>query len=713
MNRYTQLTPSQFNPLSLEEFMLVPSIKRKQHDQILASQEGIRQKLTEVDPLDVHQEEAIRLREEMNNKLDAQAQQLANQGVNPNSQADFLALNREYQNLIGPTGRIGQINTAKKVYAENFKNYMEDATKNKKWSRELALNNWYKNHHPKYTGYDDENNIINIGEYGAPEKVELMTKLKDVKSILGEQVVNEIAAGNYSITPGPNGSMQIVNRNGRRIETSNAPNIQNALDMLSSELYDPNSNWNKSLLFEGRTPEQMLRVSKDGKAYEGELMSGLNTMLTTKVTDNRSKNASLSGYKNQADWDEQHAVGQLIETTSSFLPNELAVNDYNQNNARLNTLLNKQKNNTLTKEENIELDKLQKFQITLNKRLESDTTYNEYKKYNDEAQKIAKKAGMSDPYATFNTGIGENFAAGQRWTFEKTADGKYQQVKHQQSTQGNWSKTKVGQPITASEKTILERGNNYNKKMQERRNELTKENAVMTTGYNMLPTIPNEEGLYRAFNNSFEQVLKNPEALRKYMSIETVDVDGKSVKPTPNDRDEIAQLYQEYGKDLKVTNMIPEDFNGKPGYIIEFQTGDNTYNMDGWSNGKIGGEGKTIRLKVNFNKEYGNVLGTINHYGLKYFESKGKINPETGMPIGMDLANKARENMYTHTTYNDVFNDPTYNWQNDQMVMKNMYNTVKKDIQKNGYKSVYSGINDLGTLMEIFKDHDGNKFIKN
>ena len=42
MNRYTQLSPSQFSPLSLEEIMLVPSMKRKQHDDLLAKQEFLR-----------------------------------------------------------------------------------------------------------------------------------------------------------------------------------------------------------------------------------------------------------------------------------------------------------------------------------------------------------------------------------------------------------------------------------------------------------------------------------------------------------------------------------------------------------------------------------------------------------------------------------------------------------------------------------------------
>ena len=61
MNRYTSITPSQFSPLSLEEIMLVPSMKRKQHDDILAKQEILRGELAKVNPLDVHFDEAVKL----------------------------------------------------------------------------------------------------------------------------------------------------------------------------------------------------------------------------------------------------------------------------------------------------------------------------------------------------------------------------------------------------------------------------------------------------------------------------------------------------------------------------------------------------------------------------------------------------------------------------------------------------------------------------
>lgn len=701
MNRYTQLTPSQFNPLSLEEVMLVPSMKRKQHDDILAKQEILRGELSKVDPLDVHLDEAVKLREQMNNKLTAQAEQLAKSGIDPNSQGQFLALNREYQNLTGPTGRIGQINNAKKVYYDNMNSYIKDATENKKWSREKALENWQKNMHNKYKGYDDENktNIVNIGQYGAPDKIETMVELKKVKDILGDQVVSEIFnGGNYVRERADGNGYEVINKNGSRVVTSNDPNIQQALGLIQSRILDPQGDIRKSAEFEG----------KDINKLWQEYQFGAKAMLSNKISDDRNTSLSLDAVKNQGEWNEMNAVGELIETTSSFLPNEFAVNNYNKNQSTLNNLLQKQKTGKLSKEENIELNKLQNFQTTLNNTLKTDKIFNEYSEYDNKAKEVAKKAGISSPYAHLTTGV---MSDGGRFTFEKTADGKYQQYQYSGSSKYGQTKNKVGKPITASEKTIIDKGFEFNKKMNERRNELTKENSVMTTGYNMLPTTPKEEGLYKTFNNSFEQVLKNPEALRKYMNIETVDVDGQSVKPSTKDKDKLAQLYQEYGNNLKVTNMIPKDFNGQPGYVIEFNTGEEDYNMDGLGKGSVGGKDKTVRMKVTFNKEHGNVLGNINHYGLKYFEGKGQINPQTGKPIGQDLANEARKNMYSNTTFNDVLNDPTYNWQNDEIVKNNMYKTIKKDLTEKGKRSVYSGVSDMNLLQQIFRDHNGDDLI--
>jgi len=278
MNRYSQITPSQFSPLSLQEVMITPAMQRQKHDQLIAQQEMLRQGLAKVDPLDVHMNEALNVKSGIENKLTSQAELLGREGVNPNTQGEFLALNREYQNLVSPTGRLGQINAAKQVYAKNFNDYLEDAQKNKGWSRERALANW-GDFSKQYTGFDADRNITNVGQLGAPKKVEVMDVLKDVHSLLGEQVVGEMRASGYNFQPSPDGGMVMVDRSGRRVETSNRPNLQHAQNLVNQRL--TGKEWQDSIRFEGENTPNIYN----------QLTSGINSMLSNKVVDNRGENA--------------------------------------------------------------------------------------------------------------------------------------------------------------------------------------------------------------------------------------------------------------------------------------------------------------------------------------------------------------------------------------------------------------------------------------
>ncbi len=278
MNRYDSGSISRFNPMSLQEVMMTPLMQRQKHDQLIAQQEMLRQGLAKVDPLDVHMTEALNVKSGIENKLASQAEILSKEGVNPNTQGDFLALNREYQNLISPTGRLGQINAAKQVYAKNFNDYLDDAQKNKGWSRERALANW-NNFSKQYTGFDTNKNITNVGQLGAPKKVEVMDVLKDVHSLLGEQVVGEMRASGYRFDPRADGSMVMVDQSGRRVETSNKPNLLAAQNLVNQRL--AGKEWQDSIKFEGENTQNVYN----------QLTSGINSMLSNKVVDNRGENA--------------------------------------------------------------------------------------------------------------------------------------------------------------------------------------------------------------------------------------------------------------------------------------------------------------------------------------------------------------------------------------------------------------------------------------
>lgn len=323
INRYVDLSPAAYSPMSMNEIFSVPQAMRMQHDRLddyINTTSGI----IKPDPLDVHKDEALNIKKQYDLKLQEQAERLAKEGFNSNSLRDVKSLNREVQQLMAPTGRIGQINAAKKVYYENLNNYLEDATKNKGWSRERALANWKQNMDKPYTGFDEAKNIVQIGQYGAPKKIETLEKLKAVKDLLGEQVVSEIGGSGYNLVPQADGSVILVDTNGKRIETSNAPNLKNALALLNQQMQDPE--WRNSMIFEGTDPA----------AVSNEIAYGIASMLKNDVKDNRSINASLHGYENgnKDETDTPSAITEAVKTSDVNTPYTKALGDLisNMNN---------------------------------------------------------------------------------------------------------------------------------------------------------------------------------------------------------------------------------------------------------------------------------------------------------------------------------------------------------------------------------------------
>lgn len=624
MNRYSQVSTSEFQPLSLQEVMMTPLMQRQKHDQLIAQQEMLRQGLAKADPLDVHMNEALNVKSAIENKLTSQAELLGREGVNPNTQGEFLALNREYQNLIAPTGRLGQINAAKQVYAKNFNDYLEDAQKNKGWSRERALANWNQ-FSKQYTGFEGDK-ISNIGQLGAPKKVEVMDVLKDVKGLLGEQVVGEMRASGYSFQPSPDGGMVMVDRSGRRIETSNRPNLQHAQNLINQKLVG--KEWQDSIRFEGENTPNVYN----------QLTSGINSMLSTGVVDNRGENAQYIAPK-EGDSNGGSGNMELIVNNEVFKPNSLATNTFIDNKNRLNTLQTK---SNLTPEERTELNGLKDFQSNVTKDLTNNREYqvaknqqnNFYRNYSHNVQTLLK-----DP----------NLRSIAEFKSSKTPG-----IFNVKTQSGELLKGGDGKVLNFTQKQMSEYYQNRNKasdadkKVLDIQNKVTNENSVKYNGYQLVPITPKDDTSIKLANDAFENALRaNPENLLNLTNIESVDVEGgrregKDLDLT--DKKAIQQLFNgsERGN-LKIVSFIPKGFSGKPEYIIEFNTKEgNSTNLNRYFRSESGsgnlGDGKPVRLKLSYKQTKGDVLNNANGYIQQYLSDKGSINPNTGQPIGRDLA---------------------------------------------------------------------------
>ncbi len=224
-NRYTDLTPSAYNPMTFEEIAMVPMMKRKQHDETLAKQELIRSGLAKVDPLDVHFNEALQLKQGIESQMDNTALELSKNGINNDMIGKTIALNRQYQDMISPTGRIGQINAAKTIYNKEKEDFIKYA-ESQKIGKEIAEQRW-KEKTSDYTGFDKDNKIKNITPQGVAAFQDYGQDLSRAHSILGKTVEGLSSSGHH-LEQGTDGGFWEVTKNNKRVKSNNTKQVEAA-----------------------------------------------------------------------------------------------------------------------------------------------------------------------------------------------------------------------------------------------------------------------------------------------------------------------------------------------------------------------------------------------------------------------------------------------------------------------------------------------------
>lgn len=117
INRYTQGPVARYNPMSMNELAFAPSILRQRHDEAQESVGLLESEFGNYDVLDNY----LGTAEELVNPLRQNAQQLAEdlatQGINRSQGTGrAMKLAAEYKNTFGPTGGIGQLQSATKSY---------------------------------------------------------------------------------------------------------------------------------------------------------------------------------------------------------------------------------------------------------------------------------------------------------------------------------------------------------------------------------------------------------------------------------------------------------------------------------------------------------------------------------------------------------------------------------------------------------------------
>lgn len=256
VNRYTNIQPANYNPMSLQELMLVPQYKRQQHDKLLEASSAVETGIAQADPLSIHNEAAKQEQDRLYDNINKQVDMLNKEGFNPSSKSAFLKLNKDYQQSISPTGVLGRINAAKKTLNKNKNEYIENAIK-EGYSPEQVLRNW-NDFEKKYTDrFVKEGAIENIGNLYAPKYYDYIEEGRKLFKDAGISST-DIGTGSGKLVTDEKGSY-VVNTQNRTVNANNINQLKAAAEFLNNRISNPNSDVYKSIVHQGKTPEMAIQ----------------------------------------------------------------------------------------------------------------------------------------------------------------------------------------------------------------------------------------------------------------------------------------------------------------------------------------------------------------------------------------------------------------------------------------------------------------------
>jgi hypothetical protein len=285
VNRFTKVQPAQYNPMSLEELMMVPMLKRKQHDQLLNNVAATRSALAQTDYMDMHEDKVLGIRSKLEEELQRQVDEVSANGINDTLRTDFINLNADYQNAVGPKGILGKAAAAKQAVAKNREELMANAVEMGHDPRGTAtqFDRALQAYAESQKASDD---ITNMSAILPPNYEDLDEDLKTVKSLIGTTVTTERGEEGYTI-----GFDEQLQSFYAQTETGNIITEDNG-GQLASELNRLSNKWLKESGTGFKSDAWNLRSHEDRQA---EIINRINSMRTIKVHDNREQNIEFLG----------------------------------------------------------------------------------------------------------------------------------------------------------------------------------------------------------------------------------------------------------------------------------------------------------------------------------------------------------------------------------------------------------------------------------
>ena len=637
-NRYLQITPSQFNPLSLEEVMMVPMMKRQQHDTLNAKIESQIAELAKVKPTDRDFAEAQKEKQRLNDMLMSQAERLDKEGVNPNSASDFLKFNRDFQESISPTGKIGMFNEAYIQKAKKEAEFLDNHVKLGYSPKEaLAKLEKAKQDYMNTDIYDEQGRVtmFNTDKYMAPNYInhieEARKFMNDTK--MDSREWDEIMSG---IRKDENG--QYVHTGGSSgLRADNYAKIEAVLGFMNNRM-SPTGDIGQVLDWRGYDQQQALNEIKSmsGIYKQKAIKDG-----TTSQISNFNPNEGTS----------QDPSGMIISNDSILTTD--ALNETNYQNV-IKTINQLQSSKSLSPADRAKLEDLKELKSIADAKISKDPEY--VKVYNE--SKILEK-NLIDKLRKKYLGKEKYHGSDEKFT-EKDIKNLENQLK-----EGNYS------ILNSLDSKSLEDGKKLKKLVDKKydiQNQYWKQSSSLRHNYSYLPSNPKEESIWNLYNENVFNTLNGITDLGNILDLTSIHTTGGTRKDVnSNDVKNIQNLLKSGDpKSFKINNIKTYGDNKTPEITTTFTTkkGAEEYTIDGsWDwNDEYGGEEKPVTVTFKL-KKFSNSFDTGSAVGYKnltgaianFWKDKGGVNEITGNFQGAEVYNSMIENAYS-----DISNEELY-----------------------------------------------------
>jgi len=645
-NRYDNGSVSNFNPLSYQELAITPTMMRQKHDASIAQAEAMR---IQADPYSKHYNRALELKQQMDNEIAKNVDILNKEGYNPTTFQNITKLNRQYQDMISPTGEIGQIN-AENINIKKINEEYDKLGKEKNWGQE-TINYWKNKALKEYNEkplYDANGRILTYsGPEGVVNKVDYNKRLHELASS-AKMSTSEFANAVTKLGMDEKSGYNVANKSSYAHKLGdNYAGVKAAYDTLKREMYDPTSEVHKSMRYEGRDPQSLLDIlNTQSNIYRQNVKS-----------DEYSKDINPFGDgPGSSDGNNPPGGGKIISGESKIE----ASSKYDNYSDPLNEI--KTLSTTIASGKGTTADKIRRDELIELRRI-ADSKMNQIPRYKEINNKLNSELNQwKNLSAKFNLSdndkkvIKDNPNLIPQLLFSKGI-GNYKGDKNDPALKMILDDSK------------LSNFNNLIKERQKYKDIAWNNSSKVVNTYNYIPTTVTEANDFENFNFQAGSIIKNVKNIDNILDIVDISQDDNNYsKVTPNHTKALtAAMKNADPKSFSISNPTPSGAGGRPQVTITFTTKKGTSASDIDDSGKfsddtLGGDEKTISFVANLksskdNPTSANMIGSFSKHLRDYYGGKGDVISQgvgAGLKTGDHLKNTMIYNQYKGNTIQEL-----------------------------------------------------------